>query len=785
MKCKHCNLDYDEAKMIKNDFGSFCCKGCEAVYKLLHSKGWQDFYKLRSNTELEPVSTEEYNKNYDNFVRKNEDGFCEIYLYISNIHCSACIWLNEKILNEEDGVLEATVNLATHKAKVVYDDSLISLDKILQLISCIGYKASAYDPLKQEIKSTELKREFYAKLIVAIACVMNIMWIAIAKYAGLFSGMQSDIKDILNFAEFILCTPVLFYTGSSFYKSAYTALKFKQINMDFLVISGASLAYAYSLWAMFARLPNVYFDSVAMIICFVFVGKYLEVLSKKYASDTMDGLNEFLLSKIFVYDGKDFVPKDVYAVNVGELVRLRAGDKILIDGLCVEGEASVDTSSLNGENEALLLKKDSIVNSACTVIDGHVVYKTTSLYKDSKLSQIVSLLEEAQNNKPKIQALVEKINTKFSRTVLFLAFLCFCFWFFYKEAGFELSLINAISVLIISCPCALALATPISTLSALFSALKMKILFKNPNSIEELSKCTVGVFDKTGVLTDSNLKISKSKLNDKLNLNELLSFISLSKHPLSNSLRQFLLEKDAKFIDMKFEDVKELRAKGIKARLGKDSFLGGNLYFIKENNITCSYEIKDTHFIFAKNGEILAIFEFQSSIKEGAKRLLSYLKSLNIKILMLTGDNEKAAAKIAKELDIKEFKANCLPQDKMNAIKELNQKEKVFFVGDGINDALALKVATVSFSLKNGSDIAMENSDVLLLKSDLKSVENSLKLAKKTYKIIKQNLAFSLCYNALSITLAFLGLINPLIAAASMSFSSLVVILNSLRIKNK
>ncbi len=784
MKCSHCNLTFKKEDMIEDEGRHFCCNGCRSVFKLINSNGWGDFYSLRANKSLEPVSFAEI-KDYSNFIKKTSEGFSEIYLHIKNIHCSACVWLNEKVLSQSKGIIEVSVNLVNHKAYIVFDEEEISLSEILKLIASIGYKTSAYDPLKQEQKAVELKRAFYAKLVVAIACVMNIMWLAIAKYAGMFSGMSAEVKDILNFFEFILCSVVLFYTGSAFYKSAYMALKTKEINMDFLVISGATLAYTYSLYAMFARLDNVYFDSVSMIICFVFVGKYLEVLSKKHASDTMDSLNDFLNSKVLVQEGEDFVEKDVYEVKIKDKIKLSAGDKIVIDGFCISGEASIDSSSLSGESEPILVQKGEKINSACIVLDGSLIYEASSLYKDSKLSQIVYLLEKAQHSKPKIQSLVEKINVKFSRVVLFLSFICLCFWLFYKEQSFEFSLMHAISLIIISCPCALALATPISTINAIFSALKMKILVKNPNSLESLSKCSTAVFDKTGVLTKNKLKISKYKLSANLNLDELLSFVKLSKHPVSSSLKEFLEEKGAKEAKLNFKDIKELRAKGIYARSNNDEFIGGSAFFLKEYFITLEQDYKDTHFIFAKNKELLAYFEFESELENAALELINYLKSLKFRILILSGDNEKAVKKIAQKLDIKEYKASCLPEDKMKEIIKLNQSSNTFFVGDGINDALALKNSAVSISIKQGSDLAMQSSDLLLLDSSLLGVKRAIKLSKKTYRIIKQNLAFSLCYNALSISLAFLGLINPLIAAASMSFSSLVVILNSLRIRNE
>lgn len=781
MKCSHCRLDFDEKQMLEKDGHFFCCTGCEAVFELVQSKGLGDFYERLGKNSLEPVNFKQNLGVFDSFVRPTNEGFSEIHLVIDGIFCAACVWLNEKILIEEQGVIEASVNPLTHKARVVFDERQVSLKRILTLIQSIGYKPSAYDPLKQEQKALSTKREFYSKLVVAVACVMNVMWIAVAKYAGFFSLMDAQTKDILNFAEFVLASPVLFYTGSAFYKNAYFSLKHGQISMDFLVIFGASLAYAYSLWAMFSRGGEVYFDSVAMIICFVFVGKYLEVLVKKHATDTMDGLNDFLKGEILVFNGKEFAPKDAYAVQVGDIIQLKTGDKILIDGVCVRGEASIDSSSLSGESEPVLVQAGTNINSACVVLDGSVEYRALKPYVESKLSQIISLLELSQ--KPKIQSLVAQIAVYFSRSVLAVALLCFCFWYFVRESGAEFALINAISVLIIACPCALALATPVSNLIALFQALKLKVLFKSSDKIEDLSKCDFAVFDKTGVLTDFKLKIARYELNQKANLNELFAFIGLSNHPVSASIREFLQEKVKDKKHLEFSAVKEVRAKGISARLKNDEFIGGNAHFLQECGIKMNQKFSDTHFVFAKNGEILAHFEFESVLRAGAIELVSYLKKIKMPIKMLTGDNEKAAQKVASKLGITDFTAFCLPENKMQVITTLSQKHKVLMVGDGVNDALALQNAAVAVSLKQGADLAAQNSDIILLKNDLHALEQAIRLSKKTFIIIKQNLAFSLCYNALTIPLAFVGLINPLVAAASMSLSSVVVILNALRIR--
>ncbi|AJC85987.1 heavy metal translocating P-type ATPase [Campylobacter sp. RM16704] len=780
MKCKHCQLNFKQEQMIKKNENYFCCKGCESVYEILQENNLEEFYEKLGNQTLTPATIKHIHKNYEKYIQKTKEGFSEIFLLIEEIHCAACIWLNEKILIKSDGIIEVDINSISHKARVVFDDSIISIAKIIQNIENIGYKASVYLPTKNEQRATQTKRDFYAKLIVAIACVMNIMWISVAKYAGFFSGMEEETKDILHFAEFILCSPVLFYTGSVFYKNAYYALKFKNVNMDTLVISGASLAYIYSVWAMFSRASQVYFDSVAMIICFVFVGKYLELLSKKKALDTLDHLRSFLTNEVRVLKNDKIENIDVEEVKIGDIIELKEGDRILIDGVCIGGNISLDVSSLSGESLPLDIQKDDVIYSASLVLSGNALYKANALYKDSKLAKIITLLENSSTKKAKIEKLVQQVSKYFSPVILTCALLCFAFTYFIANLGFEESMIRMVSVLIIACPCALALATPVCSLMAISTGLKEKILFKEAGVVEDLSKCDIAVFDKTGVLTKASLEVKKGFLDERLNKNELLNFLHLTNHPVAKSILKFLNEK----IDnrIKFEKVQNFQARGYKAFLGKDEFLGGNEKFLKENHIQVQ-EFQTTHFIFTKNKKVMAIFELEDNIREYSKELIEFIKEQKMAIYMLTGDNFYATSKIAQELKIKNFEALCMPEDKMQMINRLNQQGKVLMVGDGVNDALALAYAGVGISLKEGSEIAMENSDIILLKNDLKSLQKAIQIAKKTYQIIKQNLAFSLFYNALSMPLAFFGLINPLIAALSMSFSSIIVILNALRIK--
>jgi len=344
--CDHCGLEFDENVMIKDENGDeikyFCCKGCQGIYHLLRSEGLDSFYEKVGGTKLEPpkeLNNDLHKFDLEGFKNKyiiQKDGFNEVNLIIEGIHCSACVWLNEKILHQTQGVVEATINYTNNKAKIIWDEDSVKLSEIINKIRSIGYNAYPYDPKLQEERANKTRRDYYSRLLVAVFTTMNIMWIAIAEYSGYFTGIEKSMKNVLNISEFVLATPTLFYTGWVYFKGSYFALKNKFINMDVLVATGASLAYIYSIYAMITNTGEVYFDSVTMIITFVFVGKYLEVLSKKRAIDTMDNMMGSLPTELTVVkDGeKDIV--GIEEIKTGDVVEVKPGDKIVLNTQCFQ-----------------------------------------------------------------------------------------------------------------------------------------------------------------------------------------------------------------------------------------------------------------------------------------------------------------------------------------------------------------------------------------------------------------------------------------------------------------
>lgn len=809
IKCNHCHLEFDKNIMINDNDLNFCCKGCQGVYHLLKSDGLESFYEKLGNKTIAPpieVFNDDITKFdslnfYDNYVSKTKEGFNQIDLIIEGIHCAACVWLNEKILFDTKGIVEANINFTTNKARIIWDDDILKLSQIILKIRSIGYNAYAYDSSVADIAASKAKQDYFVRIMVAVVCTMNIMMLSVAKYTGFFTGITPEVMQMIHLGEFILSTPVLFYSGWVFYKGAYYGLKNKMVTMDLAVSTGATLSYIYSLTILLGAKGDSYFDSVAMIITFVLVGKYLEVIGKKSAVDTLDKIKSTLPLEAVIINGNEKKVVALNSVNIGDIVEIKAGDKVPVDGKVISGNGSFDESTITGESIPVYKKVGDAVFSGTINLDSLIHFEVTKNFKNSTFSSIVSLLEDSLNSKPSIQIKANKISRGFSATILSLAFATFLVWYFFGlDLGFiyegtnqfEKSFIVAVSVIVIACPCALALATPMASLVGISELAKKGLLFKEAKFIETLAVASSVVFDKTGTLTKGELNVVKARILDdnihKLNL--LYSLIDSSTHPVSLSIKRYL-EKNYNLELKKLENVKNIEAKGMSAtykNVDEKEFeiLGGNVELLREFGIYYKFDSSRTVYLFAINKRVIATFELEDEIKDGSKELINYLQNKNIEVIMLTGDNEQVASRIAKELGIKKYLSHQTPVSKADFIKKLKKQNKVVvMVGDGVNDSVALSSSDVAIAMGNSADISLAVSDVVLLNSTLKSLKEAFVISNKTYKHIKQNLAFSLLYNATTVPLAMAGFVIPLIAALSMSLSSLIVVLNSLRIKMK
>jgi len=788
VKCDHCHLEFSKDVMIEDDGHYFCCNGCQGVFHLLSEQGLDGFYKKLGNEKLAPPSQQyEDSSNfnapafYERFVTLNKDGFSEVSLVIEGIHCSACVWLNEKALINMDGVIATNINYTNNKAKIVWDDDVVKLSEIIDMIRAIGYNAYPYDASLQEEKANKERKDYYLRIAVAIFATMNMMTIMVAQYAGYFSGISESVKHILNLGEWALSTPVLFYCGWPFFKGMYYGLKTKTVNMDTLVATGSLLTYIYSIYITITRSGEAYFDSVTMIVTFVLVGKFLEALSKKSIADTLDIMSQHLVSDVKVIENEKIVTKSVGDVSVGDIIVVSAGDRVALDGEVRDGSGNFDESSLTGESDPIFKEQGDTIVSGTVSIDADLKYVATKDYANSTMSNIVSLLENAMNNKPKIQQLANKLSEYFSSTILLFSLFTFIGWYLYSS-NFEHSFMIAIAVIVIACPCALALATPVATLVGLSIASKRGILFKEAAQLETMAKADVLAVDKTGTITQGRPEVVSQKRYEDFDDALLYALILHSKHPIAKAVANYIYSESLPCLEV--DALKNIASQGITAMYKGKMLAGGNAKLMKTIGIDVVSESDNSEFFFAYGGKLLAKYELFDLPREDAKEAIHKIQKMGITVVMLTGDHQRSAKKVAEMVGIKQFEAELTPEQKADYINELHSKKKtVVMAGDGVNDILALASSDIAIAMGNGSDIAIEVSDVVLLNDTFSSLYDSFRISRRTFGMIKQNLGLSLVYNGITIPLAMAGYVIPLVAAISMSISSLLVVGNSMRIK--
>ena len=802
--CKHCAGHFEGEAVIDANGDEFCCNGCKNVYAYLKSQGFSEFYsKLKKGEQnLAKPSSKHFDKQsagsmFSKLLRRDENSpfICELEVLISGIHCPACIWLNEKALSNLEGVLELNISATTSKARVLFDERKTALEEILNLIIAIGYDPKPFNAIKSAKNS--LSREYYARLIVALACSMNIMWVAIALYSGYFEGLSLGAKKILHFAEFVLASPPVFYTASVFYRSALSSLKLRQISMDVNVSLGILSVYFYSVYAMLSGWEQVYFDSACMLVTFIFAGKFLQTKATQKAAQELENISSLFVEQVMSVKNNsripsisEFKPCDVSEVKSGDFVLLRSGERAMIDGVVLSGEASVDNSSINGESVPVGISKDDALLSGALCAEGSVIYKATSSFQGSFLNKLSKLLSNASFARAQIEELANKISSHFGWAILGLCVASFVFWSAANISAWSgaNAFGVAISVLVIACPCALSLATPIATLVAMGTATKRSVVFKDAKVLETLAKCDIIAFDKTGTLSKANLKVLKGQRFLPFDDEALLALASASTHPISKAVASYILENAlSPFRQGALENIQNIAGKGITATYKGVKIAGGSAAFIESLGASLADDTggSSSEYYFMYDGKLVARFFLDDELREGAKASIKELKKMGLKVLMLSGDKQIVASKVASELGIDKSHGELNPEQKALLIKELQKSANVVMVGDGINDILALKSANVGIAMGSGASVSVGVSDVVLLRDELGDLVFALRQAKKTFKVIKENLFISLVYNALSIPLAMAGFIIPLFAAISMSFSSLLVVLNSLRLKGQ
>ncbi|WQV31343.1 heavy metal translocating P-type ATPase [Helicobacter pylori] len=786
MKCSHCQLEFKESELFKEVIHHkelhFCCAGCARVYALLTDLNLESFYDKLNDSTLAPVTPQDPMNilELEQALEENNKGELILNLLLEKTHCNACLWLNQKVLERLKGVKKVSVNFTTHHLQIVFDRSLNSKE-IIQKIESLGYGAKIYNAQNYTLKAQKEQRSYLLTLSVGFFATMNLMFIAIAKYASYGSasygvasygsGMDKLMQRNLDLVSLFLSLLVLVVVGRFFIKGAFYGLKNGVLGMDLSVSFGALSAFVYSVYAMLVS-QETYFEASSTILTLVFGSKFLELKARLFANEKCLALESHEIHSVIVVENGKQIEKHPKDVAIGSVVWVPSGAKIALDGVLLNN-ASVDASLISGEFKPLELGVNDPILGGYVNVGVPFSYQVSATFQNSRLSSLLETLKKSFLEKPLIESSANQIADIFSKAVLFLAFVSFLLWQFGLGGNFEKALMVCISVLVISCPCAFALATPIALVIGVFK--NPLIVFKEALFLETLAKVKKIFIDKTGTLTQKEVLLKEKIIYEEFDERLLKSLLKVREH-LAHSAILKSLDGD----EVNLEQI-EFFAHGLKASYQNQTLLVGSLKFL--NAMGVNIKAKESANImvgFAKNKTLCALFILEERLKANAKEVIQALQNQGLELEILSGDNESSVKECTKKLGISKYHAHLTPEDKAQIVS--SYKGVCAMIGDGNNDALALKQASVSLGFEK-SALSKSTCDILLLEEDLSLLEKAFHNAQKVYQVVLQNIVLSLIYNAILIPVAMLGYINPLIASLSMSASSLLVVLNSLRLK--
>ncbi|MFT2724185.1 heavy metal translocating P-type ATPase [Helicobacter pylori] len=776
MKCSHCQLEFKESELFKEVINHkelyFCCTGCARVYALLLDLNLESFYDKLNDSTLAPVTPQDSMSalELEQALEENNKGDFILNLLLEKTHCNACLWLNQKVLERLKGVKKVSVNFTTHHLQIVFDKSL-NPKEIVQKIESLGYGAKIYNAKNYALKAQKEQRSYLLTLSVGFFATMNLMFIAIAKYASYGAGMDKLMQRNLDLVSLFLSLLVLVVVGRFFIKGAFYGLKNGVLGMDLSVSFGALSAFVYSIYAMLVS-QETYFEASSTILTLVFGSKFLELKARLFANEKCLTLESHEIHSVIVVENGKQIEKHPKDVAIGSVVLVPSGAKIALDGTLLN-HASVDASLISGEFKPLELGVNDQILGGYVNVGVPFSYQVSANFQNSRLSSLLETLKKSFLEKPLIESSANKIADIFSKAVLFLAFISFLLWQFGLGGNFEKALMVCISVLVISCPCAFALATPIALVIGVFK--NPLIVFKEALFLETLAKVKKIFIDKTGTLTQKEVLLKEKIIYEEFDERLLKSLLKTREH-LAHSAILKSLDSD----EVHLEKI-EFFAHGLKANYHNETLLVGSLKFLNAMGVNIKTKESTNIMVgFAKNKTLCALFILEERLKNNAKEVIQALQNKGLELEILSGDNESSVKECAKKLGISNYHANLAPEDKAQIIS--SYKGVCAMIGDGNNDALALKQASVSLGFEK-SALSKSACDILLLEEDLSLLKKAFDNAQKVYQVVLQNIVLSLIYNAILIPVAMLGYINPLIASLSMSASSLLVVLNSLRLK--
>ena len=798
--CFHCGLENTFGKKYSVEVNGkteyMCCPGCQAVCESIISLGLTDYYQFRENlpetsprdmeAELEQLDFYDHEKIQKKYVTLDEDNLQQIALMVNGIVCAACTWLIESRLSKIEGISKVTVNQSTNRATLSWDPEFISLSSILKAINELGYEAYPYDKKVREQHLIDEKRRSLQRLAVAGLGMMQVMMFSLGFYMDPNQEMTESTAVLLRWVSLLVSTPVVFYAGSPFYLSAFKSIRNFTVNMDVPVTLAIFSAWAASTWSTVTGHGEIYFDSVSMFVFFLLTGRYLQMISIHRSGRVLE---ERLKSKpetaIRLIDGEQqrILLDDVLP---GEILLVKPGQQIPCDGVIDTGETTVDESILTGESLPLLRKIGDKV-AAGSINTGNVItISVSNSAENSTLTGIINLLQKAQQTKPKVQLLADKIASYFVAMVLLLAFATGIYWYWQDST----QLFNAVlAVLVVTCPCALSLATPVAITTGLGKLTEQALLLNRTAPLLNLSELTDIIFDKTGTLTTNRFTVASINNFSEKSDDEILQIIAIleshSDHPIASAFSVC----ESKGSATQVNDVSISPASGIEANLNGELWKFGNALML--GALKCPIALPSILpgqlilFLISDN-QCQALLILETEIRDSAKTTIKQLKDKGLRLHLLSGDQEPNVKQIADELDFDDYLSEQSPEQKLSYIQYLQGSGcKAAMVGDGINDSPAMAASLVSVAMAKSTDITKVSADIIMLSDDLNLIADSIDTSKFVRRVIKQNLTWALTYNLLGLPLAMSGILTPWLAALGMSISSLVVVLNALRLSRK
>lgn len=794
--CFHCGLPSPKDSPYQLDINgakrALCCPGCMAVAKTIVDMGMSSYYQHREacepgsipSADMVPEFLDEL-KRWDSpaltqqYVSANDNGDATTTLIISGITCAACAWLIERKISTLAGVREFRLNMSTHRAVVRWQPNELPLSQIIQAIASVGYKAEPYQPERGELLRKQENRTALIRIGLSGLGTMQVMMFAVGLYAGDASGIEIQYQEFLRIVSALVTLPVLLFAGYPFLHGAWVNLRERQLGMDVPVSIALVLAYSASVYSTWAKGPEVYFDSVCMFIFFLLIGRYLEMRARHHAATSSlatGGHRTLTARKLDDAGNPHLIPADMVAV--GDLIQIRAGETIPCDGTIEMGESSVDQAMLTGESLPVPCQSGDAVLSGSVNIDNPLQVRVTRPAHASTMNTLRRLLDQAQGEKPAMTLLADRIAAKVVARVLIVTALTYAGWMWYDpQHAFWI----ALSVLVVTCPCALSLATPTALTTATTALADLGFLVTRGHTLEGLEAFDHVVFDKTGTLTEGKFSVAEVKAMGGASKEECLALAqaleSQSEHPVAKAFNH--LGAAVRHV----ENVRIVANQGVEAAHQGQRYRIGIARFVADLSGQAVPSVPDSgHWLLLGNErEILCAFRVQDDVRADAQALINDLKARGAKIHLLSGDHSEHARQVADQLGIPHCRSGASPQEKLAYVTELQNCGKVLMVGDGLNDAPVLAAAHVSVALASGSDLAKISADALILNSRLSTLRLALDIVGFNRKIMRQNIAWAVIYNTLAVPFAAFGFVPPWAAAIGMSTSSLVVVLNALR----